>query len=79
MPVQPVDATPLWSFDLTMRFKRPIPWRCSALLPIQDAFSLHLCLWTILSLWNCWTCAVVLVLRRPLETTEIIGNDLTNS
>jgi len=40
--VQTVDATPLWSFDLAIRFKQTEPLGCCLLLPTQDAFSLLL-------------------------------------
>jgi hypothetical protein len=43
VPAQPVDATPLWSVDLTMGSSGPIVWACGSLLPKQDAFSLRLC------------------------------------
>jgi hypothetical protein len=38
LPVQPVDATPPWSLDLTTGFEEPIPRRRSSLLPKQEAF-----------------------------------------
>src|SRR5579863_6461656 len=41
----------------------------------QDALSLHLCLWTILSVWNSWTWDFVLVVRRPLETTPFLRTE----
>ena len=49
VPAQPVDAPPLWSFDLTIRFKGTNPLECSSLLPKQDAFSLDLFLGTFLA------------------------------
>jgi hypothetical protein len=52
LPVQTVDATPLWSFDLATRFKRTGPLGCSSLLLKQDAFSSLLCSRMILSPWN---------------------------
>ena len=73
VPAQPVDATPLWSFDLAIRFKRTDPWGCSPLLPKQDAFSVLLCSRMILSRWNSWRWYFLLVLRRPIETTGHFG------
>ena len=74
LPVQTVDATPLWSFDLAIRFKRTDPLGCSSLLPKQDAFSLLLCSRMILSPWNSWTWDFLLVLHRPIETAAVTGH-----
>jgi hypothetical protein len=41
VPVQPVDATPLWSVDLTTRFKGPILSGRGSLLPKQDGVFLR--------------------------------------
>jgi len=78
VPAQPVVATPLLSFDLTILFKGPNPWGCSSLLPKQDAFSLHLTLRTILSPWNSRTWDFLLVLRRPIEITRLIRHNPPN-
>jgi hypothetical protein len=74
MPVQLVDATPLWSFDLTIRFWGPIIWGRSSLLLKQKAFSLHLRSRMTLNHLNSWTWDFALVLRRPIEITQVIGN-----
>jgi hypothetical protein len=76
LPVQLVDATPLWSFDLTIRFWGPILCGRSSLLLKHKAFSLHLLSGTSLNHLNSWTWDFVLVLRRSLETTPVIGNSL---
>jgi hypothetical protein len=55
LPVQPVDATPLWSVDLTTRFKGPILSGCGSLLPKQDGVFFALVLADDFSLWNSWT------------------------
>jgi hypothetical protein len=73
LPVQLVGATPLLSLHLTIHFERPIPGGCSSLLPKQKAFSLHLCSRMTLNHLNSWTWDFVEVLRRPIETTPLLG------
>jgi hypothetical protein len=63
----------VWSFNLAIRFKRTDSLKLQFGLPKQNAFYLLLCLFMILSLWNSWTWAFPLVLRRPSETAARTG------